>query len=132
MRIFKNKALREAILYIFCGGVTTAINLAIFYGLTELGVYYLISNTVGYYIAVIINYVLNDRLVFNQNKMTGKNGKVKLIKFIFLRTGSLLVDNALFYILVSIIGFHVYITRICLSIAIILVNYIWSKYKIFK
>lgn len=126
------KNLVELFKYGICGGITTVINLALFYVMSEAGLYYLIANMIGYYIAVVVNYFLNYFFVFDQNN---KEKLIIILKklwdFIVLRTASLLADTALFFVLVSVLGFHKYISRICLSIVIILINFIWSKRKIF-
>ncbi len=122
--------LKETLKYIVCGGITTAVNLAIFYVLTEMGIYYLLSNIIGYYIAVAINFWMNQIYVFNKKASADALGR--LWKFAKLRTLSLIVDSILFFLLVTICGFPTYLCRIILSIIIITVNYFWSKYKIFK
>ena len=125
-----DKQIKELIRYIICGGITTGINLGVFYILVECNIYYLLANTLGYYLAVVVNFFLNQKFVFC---FESKNGTVrKLINFVSMRTVSWIVDTFLFFILVSILDLPIYLCRIGLSIAIILVNYIWSKYKIFK
>lgn len=57
---FKN--VKELIKYGLCGGLTTAANLFLFYMFTETGVYYIVSNIISYYIAVVLNFLLNDFL----------------------------------------------------------------------
>lgn len=121
---------REIIRYGLCGGITTLINLVLFYFLAEWGIYYLLANAIAYYIAVIINFYLNYYFVFAE-KTKEKTLVRKLWEFCLLRTASLGIDTILFFALVSICGMNRYIGRILLSIAIILFNFAWSKKKIF-
>lgn len=123
--------IEQAIKYGLFGAVTTGINLILFFILDQCGIYYLLANGIAYYIAVIINYFFNYYLVFEHSKETRKVICSKLLQFIGLRTASFLVDTALFFVLVSVLRGNKYMCRIGLSIAIILVNYIWSKKKIF-
>lgn len=94
--------------------------------------YYLWSNTISYIIAVIINYVCNIFFVFPSSAKSGKGQWLQLAKFVSLRLFSLLIDNALFYIIVSVFGFPVYISRIMLSAAIILFTYVINKLFVFS
>lgn len=54
----------ELFKYGIYGVITTIINLALFFGLEKIGVYYLAANTLSYIIAVVINYFLNKKYVF--------------------------------------------------------------------
>lgn len=127
----KSKAFMEIVKYGICGCITTGINLVLFYVFSEMGIYYLLANMIAYYIAVVINYFLNYYFVFKNNSEKVKTIIYKLWEFCKLRTVSLLVDSGLFFVLVSVMGFHKYISRICLSAIIILINFVWSKSKIF-
>lgn len=125
-----NRQFKELLRYIICGGVTTVINLVLFYILTKWGhFYYLLANIIGYYCAVLINFWLNWKWVFKNEEQ--KSTSHKLIEFVKLRSASLVADTGLFFVLVSILKCPLYPSRIGLSAVIILINYIWSKYKIF-
>lgn len=120
--------IKQLLLYGLCGGITTAINLFLFYLFNEIGIYYLLSNIIAYYIAVVVNFLLNNQYVFKKGE---KNIIKKLGEFLILRTGSLVADSGIFYFLVSVLEFHVYVSRVGLSIVIILFNYVISRKKIF-
>lgn len=126
----KNR-LVELVKYGFWGGITVGINMGLFYLLNESGLYYLLASMIAYYIAVIINYFLNYHLVFNQPNEDVKGKLNKLGHFLGLRTFSLLVDTVLFFALVNLIGINVYAARVGLALFIIMVNYLWSRTKIF-
>lgn len=117
--------------YGFWGMITTCLNLIMFYIFSEMGFYYLFANAVAYYIAVIINYFMNYFMVFERKPECIKSIFKKMWKFIKLRTVSLLIDSVIFFIMVSVFGFHKYISRICLSIVIISFNFFWSRRNIF-
>jgi putative flippase GtrA len=51
---------------------------------------------------------------------------------VLLRIVSLAVDNSLFFVLVSLLKFNVYVSRVGLSITIILATYIINKLFIFR
>lgn len=117
---------KELVRYGLVGGLTTGFNLVLFYILERMGVYYLLANTISYYIAVFINYYMNQEFVF---KSSNKHG---LTRFIILRSGSLIVDNIAFFAIVNLLDLDIMISRIGLSIFIIFSNYIFCKKMIFK
>lgn len=123
--------IKQAVKYGLFGAITTGINLVLFYILDKCGIYYLLANGIAYYIAVLVNYFFNYYFVFEHKKESVNTLVNKLMQFIGLRTVSFIVDSFIFFILVSVIRGDKYICRIGLSITIILINYLWSKKKIF-
>lgn len=122
----------ELVKYGIYGGITTIINLVLFYIFNELNMYYLLANAISYIIAVIINYILNKLYVFETNNNSMKQNFIEFIKFMFVRLGSLVIDSFLFYVVVDIMKINVYVGRIGLSIIIILLTYVVNRLFVFK
>lgn len=120
----------ELIRYGICGGITTGINLGLFYLMTRWNMHYIPANLLSYYIAVMVNFILNYRYVFQLSEETDKIPMLK--RFVGLRTISIAVDSVIFWILVSVLQGPLYVSRVGLSVAMILINFVWSKQKIFK
>lgn len=118
----------ELIKYGFWGAISTAINIVIFIVLENMGINYILANTIGYIIAVIFNFVFNNKFVFKENKADNRG----LVKFVLLRTTSLGIENLLFFILVSIFSIDIYISKVFISILIITFTYMLSKLFIFN
>lgn len=123
--------IKELVKYGFWGGVTTAINLLVFFGLEGLGMYYIIANVVSYIFAVFINYILNKKFVFNTTP-SENNGSKQLLKFFGVRLVALLIDNLLFYVLVSTLHYNVNFSRVFLSLAIIITTFGVNKSFVFN
>lgn len=117
--------------YGFWGTVTTGINLLIFFWLENLGMYYIIANIVSYIFAVFVNYILNKKYVFKSDPSEDKDSK-QLIKFFSVRLGSLLIDNMLFYLLVSTLHYNVNFSRVFLSLVIIIATFGVNKLFVFN
>lgn len=126
------KSIEELIKYGVYGVFTTGINLILFVVFKEIGMYYLVANTVSYIIAVVINYVLNRKFVFKTAGNTKQQAKEEFLKFVGVRCASLVLDNILFYFVVDIMKINVYVGRIFLSIGIILCTFIINKVFVFK
>lgn len=120
----------ELIKYGFWGVVTTAFNLIIFYIMIQMGIYYIVTNVVSYFMAVILSYYLNNKYVFKQEKQ--QSGWVKLAKFSAVRVAAIVADSALLVFLVSYLKFNLMFSRIFLSLFIILVTYIFNKIFVFS
>lgn len=131
MRKKKNlQNIKELIKYGFWGAVTTGINLLAFFILESMGIYYITANIVSYIFAVILNYILNKKFVFNSH--TPYKNRYQFLKFVIVRLGSLLIDNLLFYILVSVLHFNVNISKILLSLVIIIATFGVNKVFVFN
>lgn len=124
--------IKEIFRYGVVGIITTAVNLFLLKILIELGMYYILANTISYTVGVILSYFLNQQYVFLDSSKNGKKAKEQFFKFFILRIVSLLVDNFLFYFLVTILGFQIYWTRLFLTFAMILGTFIFNKWFVFK
>jgi len=130
-KIEREKNIVEIIKYGFWGAITTIFNLVLFFFLKDLGLYYIAANILSYFAAVVLNYVLNRTMVFKTSK-SSYNSKKEFARFFLVRLLSLVVDNGLFYILVSLLNLEVNVTRVILSIAIILATYFINKRFVFN
>lgn len=127
------KMFLELVKYGFFGCITTGINLILFFVLENAGIFYIAANSISYIVAVIINYIFNQRFVFQDNYDRNKNDKkIQFIKFVVIRMACLAVDNGLFYLLVSILTFNIYASRIVLTIFLILVTYSINRRFVFN
>ncbi len=129
-KILKNK---EIIMYIIVGGCTTLVNLlsyAFFYEKINLGVN--ISNTLSVICAIIFAYFANKTLVF-ESKTNGFIESFKeFIKFIMARSITMLIEIGGVYILATLMSQNPYLSKIGVQIIVLIVNYILTKYIVFK
>lgn len=117
---------KELILYGVFGILTVIVNIISFKLLLILNIPLLYSNTIAFFIAVVFAYYTNTTFVFNDN-FTKKN----FISFMSMRISTLFIDNIGLYYLVSI-SIDELIAKSIINIIIILINYICSKFIIFK
>ncbi len=124
---------REAILYIFFGVLTTLVNIVSYWIFAHvLNVDVLISTIISWIISVMFAYVTNRRWVFNSDA-TGTGDIVKeMISFFSYRLLSGFIDWAGMLLFVKVIGFNDMIIKILMNILVIILNYIFSKFLIFK
>ena len=117
---------KELILYGVFGVLTVIVNIISFKLLLILNIPLLYSNTIAFFIAVVFAYYTNTKFVFN-DKFTKEN----FISFMSMRISTLFIDNIGLYYLVSI-SIDELIAKSIINIIIILINYICSKFIIFK
>lgn len=123
----------ELIKYGIYGCITTAINLfLLFFFIKELGMHYLLSNSVSYAIAVVINYIFNKKYVFKTDGSTVNSTRIEFIKFVSVRIASLFADNALLYLIVDVIKIDLLVGKILSSLIIILSTFVLNKVFVFR
>ena len=86
------KDAKELIRYLFFGAITVGINILLLKLFIDLGVYYILSNIISYFIAVIINYIFNKYYVFKSFEI--KKTKIineQFLKFVGMRVVSLIL-----------------------------------------
>jgi len=123
------KNLKEILRYTISGIIATIANLLFLKIFIDMGIYYIFSNIISYTIGVILSYILNRKYVFlNSNK---HNRKKQFISFFIMRILSLIIDNILFYVFITILDFPIYWTRFVLTLTMILVTFVFNKWYIF-
>lgn len=114
--------------YLIVGGLTTLISV-ISYKLFLAVTHYVIANILSWIIAVIFAYITNRLFVFkskNQNKFN------EFIKFTGSRVTTLLVEIAFLYLLIDLINFDEFWSKVIGQIVVLILNYVLSKLLVFK
>ena len=123
---------RETILYIIFGIFTTIINLSVFFILnTMLKINENISNFIAILLAVLFAYITNKDLVFHSKAEEIKEKWIEFVKFIAGRAFTMLVEFVGGLILFNLPISNI-ITKIGLTITVIILNFFISKFFIFK
>lgn len=124
---------REIIDYIIFGGLTTLVNIVVFYIFdTLLGWPYLIANAVAIVLSILFAYITNKRFVFKTSDMTTKENMMEFLKFIGFRLVSGLADMATMWLLVDLISIDTNIAKLLTQFIVVVLNYVFSKLFIFK
>lgn len=123
---------REIINYLIAGFLTLIVSITSYALLTKiLHVYYIISNIVSWILAVIFAYYVNRKFVFGSTS-TKKEKTREIINFFKYRVLSLIIETILMYLLVDIILINDLLSKVIVQIIVIILNYIFSKFLIFK
>ncbi len=138
---------KEFVLYAVFGVVTTLANLFAFL-LSDfiLGQdLYLVSNAIAWIVGVVVAFVTNKLWVFNSKSWKLKVFLKEFFEFVGARIFSFGVEEAGMWLFVDVIGFDdkslsvfgfvitgVWIAKILLSVIVVILNYFFSKFIIFK
>ena len=129
------KKYEELINYLIIGILTTVVSLATYYLLTltildaENKVYLQIANIISWLASVTFAYFTNRKYVF---KVKNKSNIKECLNFYISRISTLLIDMIIMYIFVSRLKFDNKIVKLIAQVVIIILNYILSKFIVFK
>lgn len=123
---------KELIIYIICGGVTTLSNIVIYSALISIDVEYKISNLIAISISIIIAYILNKNLVFMTKCQDLKELFKEIYLFIYARGFTFLIDYFGLIFMVDILNAPNMISKVFLTVLVIVLNYILGKKFVFK
>lgn len=116
--------------YGFWGIITVLVNFLSYVLLIKIGVSYIIANIISIIVSKTFAYISNKYFVFKnaENKISLK----EVVKFIFARGTSGLVDFFGLIILVSYIKMDEIYGKVIIVIITTIINYILGKYFVFK
>lgn len=128
---------KSVIAYLFWGVVTTIVNISVFQWLSS-GIHwnYQLANIIAWFVSVLVAYLTNKVWVFGSHYTTFRAFIVEFIKFYFYRALTLLIDIVFMYVGVTLLGFDSAIQQLVVKIldnvVVVIANYIFSKWLIFK
>ena len=128
---------KHIIAYLFWGVVTTVINLAVFQILSS-GIHwnYEVATVIAWFVSVLVAYFTNKVWVFGSHYTTISDFLVELLRFFFYRALTLVIDIVITFIGISVLGFKdpmgKFIVKVIDNVIVVIANYIFSKWLIFK
>lgn len=131
-KLYKKYA--EIINYLIVGCLTTVVSLGVYYALVytvlnpKIPIYLQIANIISWIIAVTFAYFTNHKFVFKSQKITLK----EVVSFYLSRVSTLIVDMSMMFILVTLCSFNDKFIKIIVQFIMIILNYLFSKFFVFK
>lgn len=123
----KKGFLIESFRYLIAGGLTTVVNLAIYYGVNRILGHYIVATVTAFIISVAVAYFLNCFYVFKQTISS-----VHIIQFYGSRVSTFLIETGGLILLVETFKLDEFFSKIIMTIVIVILNYLISKFWIFK
>lgn len=123
----------QIISYVFFGGLTTLVNFIVYYPLYNLcHLSASLSNILAWIVAVIFAYLTNKPFVFKSKDWSIKTVAPEFTKFVGSRFGSGLLETVIIRITVDILLWNGNLWKIIVSVLVVILNYITSKFFAFK
>jgi len=124
---------RQAIFYLFFGGVSTLVNIFTFWLCNYVfGVNYQVSNIISWVLAVLCAYITNKLWVFESRGKSKRQNMGEAALFYFVRIVSLGIEMGIMYIMIDQMGLNVMLSKIVANVISIIANFFFSKLIIFK
>ena len=124
---------RSIITYLVFGVLTTVVNYLVYYPLyNATGLSAAISNSVSWAAAVVFAYFTNKLFVFESKTWEAKVALPEFLKFVGLRLASGVAETGLLLVFVDMLRFNGNIWKIITSILVVILNYVFSKFLVFK
>ncbi len=134
-RIFEGfyKKHKSVLLYLFFGALTTVVSiLSFFIAGTVMGINVHIANTISWVLAVTFAFVTNRIWVFDAKCETKKEFFVQARDFYAGRLATYFVEELILLVFVNLLSFNQDIVKIVAQFVILVLNYIVSKFFVFK
>lgn len=149
IKLFEKVLTKEFILYVVFGVLTTAVSMGSFWIFNrafdssgwqgvlhfispEKNYAYMDSNVLSWVCAVAFAFVTNKLFVFESKSWEAKVTLRELGAFVGARLFSLLIDEGLMLLFVSVIGMKEMLAKLFVQIIIVILNYVFSKIFVFK
>lgn len=126
------KKYKEQILYLVFGGLTTLVNIAVYFVCRHMGANVTISTIVAWFAAVLFAYITNKLFVFESKCKSAGQLFHEIIGFFGCRLFTGLLDLGIMYVSVDILNFNELIMKILSNVVVIVLNYLFSKLFIFN
>lgn len=123
----------EVIAYLFWGVLTTVVNVAIFSGLHLFtNINYMVNNFIAWVISVLFAYITNKAYVFHSPSKSFVSDLKEMGSFFGGRVATLVIEWILLWIGISLMHQNQILVKIFENIVVIILNYFWSKWAVFK
>lgn len=138
---------KEIISYLFFGVLATVVNIVCFqiFNIIFGEELYLLSNVLSWIITVIFAFITNKLWVFESKSWKFSVIKTEIIGFTVARVFSLVLEEAGLYLLIDLLNLKSFsfeafgfiitgslIAKVIMQVIVVLSNYIFSKFIIFK
>lgn len=124
---------KDVIFYLVFGVLTTVVNIVTYWVCVHiLGTSVMVGTILAWVLAVFFAYITNRSLVFHSSASGTDEIMKEITSFFACRIGTGVVDWVIMLVFVTILHFNDMIIKILANIIVIVLNYILSKFVIFK
>jgi len=127
-----NNKYKRPVRFVVVGVANTLVDFMVFFFCHNiLGIYYTLSQGIGYSFGVLNSFIFNKIWTF-ESKVNKKKTAMEFVRFIMINGISLLVSIYGISYLVSSMEINVYIAKIIVTLLAQIINYLGYKIWVFK
>ncbi len=122
----------DIVSYLVFGGLTTIVNYVVYltmYNIADSNA--TVSNVVAWAISVVFAFLTNKPFVFKSYDWSFKVCFPEFSKFVSCRVATGVFETVSLLLLVDILNFNGNIWKIIISIVVVILNYVFSKFIVF-
>lgn len=124
---------KEPLLYLFFGGLTTLLSIALYWLFAHpLGVEPLVANVISWVLCVAFAYITNRTWVFEQKARERAGVLREAASFAAGRLATLGLEELILWLGISVLGVRDLIVKIVAQVLVIIGNYVISKCLVFR
>ena len=124
---------KSVVLYLIFGAATTVVNIVIYFICYEiLHISNFISTILAWLFSVIFAYVTNRKYVFESKTVGMKACIQEIVSFFGCRVATGVMDTIIMIVAVDLLHQNSMFWKIVSNVLVIIINYIASKFLIFK
>ena len=124
---------KEIILYLIFGGLTTLVNLFVYYLCYEqIQICNVISTTIAWVVSVAFAFITNKIWVFGSKALALRIVLREGVMFFTCRFLTGLLDVGIMFLAVDVLAMHALLWKVIANIIVIIINWAASKIFIFK
>ncbi|QMU07669.1 GtrA family protein [Levilactobacillus suantsaii] len=124
---------KDVIAYLIFGGLTTLVNLVVFFITATLwGWNYQLGTAIAWAVSVLFAYLTNRVWVFHSHYTSlGSLGR-EVVSFFSVRAATLVMDEGIMWLGVSVLLQDAMLTKLVDQVVVVLANYFFSKWFVFR
>lgn len=123
---------REVISYLIFGVLTTLVNWVVYGGMVRVDIDYRIATAAAWAVSVLFAFIVNKIFVFQSYDLHPSFVMKEATSFVACRVVSFIMEMAFMIVMVSWLQMNEYISKIIVSVIVVVVNYVFSKLFIFR
>ena len=123
---------REVISYLIFGVLTTLVNWVVYAAMVKVHIDYRIATAAAWAVSVLFAFIVNKIFVFQSYNMRPAFVMKEITSFVACRAVSGVMEMVFMIVMVSWIHMDEYISKIAVSVIVVIVNYVFSKLFIFR
>ena len=123
---------REVISYLIFGVLTTLVNWVVYAAMVKVHIDYRIATAAAWAVSVLFAFIVNKIFVFQSCNLRPAYVMKEITSFVACRAVSGVMEMVFMIVMVSWIHMDEYISKIAVSVIVVIVNYVFSKLFIFR